>query len=219
MSSLAVTDDQPSRLSEDLRLVLKAAGRRPMRIGEMVDILHGRGLQVVIILLCLPFLSPVSIPGVSVPFGLAIALCGLRIAFRKKPWLPDVILKRSIPYGALRKIVGAGCWFHGKLEKFTKPRLEILLSGPGMPQLIGAVIAVCGFYLSLPIPPPFLLTNTIPGVAIILLSLGLMERDGALVVGGYVFAVIATVYFACIAFLGQAGVTYLWRWISQLTGG
>ena len=59
-------------------------------IREMVEILHGRGLQFVVILLCLPFLTPVTIPGISMPFGLAIALCGLRIAFGHKPWLPGL---------------------------------------------------------------------------------------------------------------------------------
>ena len=63
-------------------------------VREMVSILHGRGLQFVVILLCLPFLAPVSIPGISMPFGLAIALSGLRIAFGHRPWLPEFILNR-----------------------------------------------------------------------------------------------------------------------------
>ena len=84
------------RISDALRRLLREADGRPLTIREMVEILHGRGLQFVVILLCLPFLAPVTVPGISIPFGLAIALCGLRIAFGHKPWLPAFILDRSI---------------------------------------------------------------------------------------------------------------------------
>lgn len=184
-----------------------------MRIGEMVENLRGRGLQVIVVLLCLPFLSPVSLPGISIPFGLAIALCGLRIAFGHKPWLPQVILRRSVPYGVLEKMVRVGCAIYGKLEKVVRPRLSILLAGPGMIQAVGAAIALSGLLLSLPIPPPFILTNTIPGFAIIFLSLGLMERDGVMIVIGYALATLGTAYIVLIAFAGTAGIEQLWRMI------
>ncbi len=200
------------KLSEALRRLLQEAGGRPMKIREMIEVLRGRGLQMIIVLLCLPFLSPVTIPGISIPFGLAIALCGLRIGFGHKPWLPGFILERSLSYHALEKMVHAGCKIYGRLEKIIRPRLSFFLVGPGMPMLVGLAIAVAGGLLSLPIPPPFILTNTIPGLAIILLALGLMERDGVLIVLGYVLVVIGLVYVVLIAVLGKE----LWRF---LTGG
>ena len=81
------------RISDALRRLLREANGQAMTIREMVNILHGRGLQFIVILLCLPFLAPVSIPGISMPFGLAIALSGLRIAFGHRPWLPKFILE------------------------------------------------------------------------------------------------------------------------------
>ena len=79
-----------------------------------------------------------------------------------------------------------GCTIYEKVEKVIRPRLGFLLAGPGMGMMIGLAIALSGIFLSLPIPPPFPLTNTIPGFAIIFLSLGLMERDGGLILCGYV---------------------------------
>lgn len=204
--------DPKERLSDALERLLAEANGRPMRIREMIGILRGRGLQMMIVLLCLPFLSPVTIPGISIPFGLAIALCGLRIGFGHKPWLPAFILDRSISYHALEKMVHAGCKIYGRLEKVFRPRLSFFLAGPGMPMLVGLAIALSGLLLSLPIPPPFILTNTIPGFAIIFLALGLMERDGALILTGHTLTVIGTVYVVLIAVLGKE----LWRF---LTGG
>jgi len=203
--------DATERISDALRRLLREANGRAMTIREMVNILHGRGLQFVVILLCLPFLAPVSIPGISIPFGLAIALSGLRIAFGHRPWLPKFILNRRISFSVLEKMVHFGCAIYERVEKVIRPRLGILLDAPGMGMMIGSAIALSGVFLSLPIPPPFPLTNTIPGFAIICLSLGLMERDGGLILCGYVLTVIAAIYVALIGFLGKAGVDQLWQ--------
>jgi hypothetical protein len=199
------------RISDALRRLLREADGRPLTIREMIEILHGRGLQFVVILLCLPFLAPVTVPGISIPFGLAIALCGLRIAFGHKPWLPAFILNRTISYSVLERMVHFGCAIYEKVEKVVRPRLGFLLAGPGMGMMIGSAIALSGVFLSLPIPPPFPLTNTIPGFAIICLSLGLMERDGGLILCGYLLTSIAAIYVALIALLGKAGVDQLWK--------
>ena len=208
-----VTDSAAAteRISDALRRLLREANGQSLTVREMVRILHGRGLQFVVILLCLPFLLPVSIPGISMPFGLAIAVSGLRIAFGHRPWLPEFVLSRSISYSVLERMVHFGCTIYEKVEKVIRPRLQILLDGPGMGMMIGLAIALSGVFLSLPIPPPFPLTNTIPGFAIICLSLGLMERDGGLILCGYLLTVIAAVYVGMIGLLGKAGVDQLWQ--------
>ena len=185
-----------------------------MAIRQMVDVLHGRGMQMVIVLLCLPFLAPVTIPGISIPFGLAIALCGVRLAFGHKPWLPGFILNRHVSYPMLERMVRFGDGFYRRLEKIIRPRMSVLLEGSVMTAVIGLAIAIAGILLSLPIPPPFPLTNTIPGFAIILMALGIMERDGLLILIGYVLTVIAAIYVGLIAILGKAGVEHLWRWLT-----
>jgi hypothetical protein len=211
MHDLVGPSEATERISDALRRLLREAAGRPLMVREMVEILHGRGLQFMVILLCLPFLTPVTLPGISMPFGLAIALCGLRIAFGHKPWLPAFILNRRISYSMLEKMVHFGCKIYAKVEKVIRPRLGFLLVGAGMGMVTGLAIALSGIFLSLPIPPPFPLTNTIPGFAIIFLSLGLMERDGGLILCGYVLTLISAIYVTLIGLLGKAGVDQLWR--------
>ncbi|MFZ0709768.1 MAG: exopolysaccharide biosynthesis protein [Terrimicrobiaceae bacterium] len=215
MHDVVAPTDANERLSDALRRLLNEADGRPLMIREMIDILRGRGLQLVVILLCLPFLTPVTLPGISMPFGAAIALCGFRIAFGHKPWLPAFILNRRISHSVLEKMVHFGCRIYGKIEKVIRPRLAFFLVGPGMGMLVGLAIAFSGIFLSLPIPPPFPLTNTIPGFAIILLSLGIMERDGALIVCGHVLTAISAIYVTLIGLLGKAGVDHLWRMLED----
>jgi hypothetical protein len=87
------------------------------------------------------------------PFGLAIAVSGLRIAFGHRPWLPEFVLNRSISYSVLERMVHFGCTIYEKVEKVIRPRLNILLDGPGMGMMIGLAIALSGVFLSLPIHP------------------------------------------------------------------
>ena len=120
-------------------------------------------------------------------------------------------MDRRISYSALEKMTRFGGRICEKVERVIRPRLTFLLVGPGMGMVTGTAIAVAGVVLSLPIPPPFPLTNTIPGFAIIFLSLGLMERDGVLLLCGYALTVVAAIYAALIGLIGKAGVDHLWR--------
>jgi len=213
MHEVAAETDEKERLSDALRRLLEVAGGRPLAVSEMIEIMHGRGLHMIVILLCLPFLSPVTIPGISIPFGVAIAVCGLRIAFGHKPWLPGFILRRRVPYAALEKMAHFGSRVYEKVEKVIRPRLDFIFDAPGMIILIGVSIAIAGLFLSMPIPPPFILTNTIPGFAIIFFCLGLMERDGALIIVGYALTIVTAIYFGLIAFAGQAAIHEVWKLI------
>jgi hypothetical protein len=201
------------RLSQELESLLVLAPGRPLTVRQIVEHLHFRGLPALVVLLCVPFLFPMAIPGLSIPFGLAIALCGLRLGVGRGFWMPDFVLRREVSPDLLRKLVGGAAGFYRKIERFVRPRMHFLQRWPGMLNLLGFMIMIGGILLSLPIPPPFPLTNTIPGFAVIFMALGLMERDGVCILIGYFFATLGLVYVALIAVLGLAGVQQLWAWL------
>jgi hypothetical protein len=204
------------RLSEELESLLALEPGRPLALRRIVEHLHFRGLPALIVLLCVPFLFPVSVPGLSIPFGLAIALCGLRLGVGHGLWMPDFLLRREVSPELLQKLVGGAVRFYRRVEKLVRPRMHFLQRWPGMLNLLGFMIMIGGILLSLPIPPPFPLTNTIPGFAVIFMALGMMERDGVCILIGYGFALVGLVYVGLIALLGVAGMQHLWAW---LTGG
>jgi hypothetical protein len=75
---------------------------------------------------------------------------------------------------------------------------------PSFTVLNGLAIVSSAFLLTLPLPIPF--SNTIPAWAILLLALGMMEEDGAVIVAGYFMAGAAWTYLATLWWLGEAGV-------------
>ncbi len=205
--------EPPPRLSEELGSLLVLADGRSLALRKIVEHLRFRGLPALVVLLCVPFLFPVALPGLSLPFGVAIAFCGLRLGLGKSLWLPDFILKREVSPDLLPRLVTGAVSFCQRLEKLLHPRMGFLQRWPGMLNLLGFMIMVGGILLSLPIPPPFPLTNTIPALSVIFISLGLIERDGLFILIGYFFALLGVSYIALIGFLGVAGVQSLWQWL------
>jgi hypothetical protein len=164
-------------LSESLRRVLEGANGESITVQTLMDLLRERGVGMVLVILTLPFLVPVPTMGLSAPAGAGIAIFGLCVMLNLKPWLPGFVRRRSLSYAALKRITTMG----DKLEKWLKPRLKFM-TWPGINAVLGFSLILCGVFMALPLPIPF--TNSVPAFAIILLLLGLIERDGIFVLLG-----------------------------------
>jgi hypothetical protein len=196
----------PTRLSEDLRRILERAAGRSITLREIIEILHGRGFDVLVILLALPFCTPIPLPGLSTPFGLVLIFFGFRIALRQRPWLPSRLLDREIPYPTLLKIVKGALAVALRLEKWLHPRFRFFKNWNSFAFLNGLAITFSAFALMLPLPIPF--TNTIPAWSILLLAAGMMEEDGAVIVAGYVMAALTWLYLFSLVWLGKVGLDW-----------
>jgi hypothetical protein len=163
----------------------------------------------------LPFCFPISIPGLSIPFGVVIMLLGLRITFGRKPKLPGFILRKTIKHTTLERIVKLGVKVCSRIEKVAKPRMHFLQRSPGMVNLIGLGLASGGLQLLLPLPPLVPLSNTIPAISVVLLTAGLIERDGVFVLAGYAVNIAAWVYFGLMATVAGKGIELMYRWFGK----
>jgi hypothetical protein len=201
------------RLSHALREIAASLPGERTRLGDLMDRLQGRVYTLLLVLLSLPFCQPITLPGLSTPFGVVIALLGLRFAFRQHPWLPKRLLKTSIPNRLLHRVLEGSARILNTLEKLLHPRLSWLFGYPFTQFLSGAAICICGLLLLLPLPVPF--SNLLPALAVILIAAAMSERDGVmLLAGGGVFAV--TLAFFAAIFLGSAGLA---AWLHQHFSG
>jgi hypothetical protein len=178
-------------LTDDLRRFLARTGDRPTSVGELLEALEERGTAVLIILMAAPFVLPLPLPGLSMPFGVAIALLGLRLGFRRRPWLPRVLLRRPIQPSTLGAIARGVERVARPIERLLRPRWSFML-GPATHALAGLAIAAAALILFPPFPMP--LVNALPSLAIVLLALGLMERDGAAVAAGHLMLIVSYAY-------------------------
>lgn len=194
-------DYPPTRLSDDLRCILDHARGKPITLQKIIEALHGRGLDILILILALPFCIPIPLLGLSTPFGLALMFLGLRISLRKRPWLPRRLLQREIPYPTLTKIIQAALTVTTRLEKVLRPRFKFFKRWETFSALSGLIITSSAFLLMLPLPIP--LTNTLPAISIVLTATGMIEEDGAVIVAGYLMAVISWLYIVSLWLMGK----------------
>jgi hypothetical protein len=193
---------RPARkLSEELADLRLRAGERRITLREVIFLLGGRAYLLLVLLLALPFITPIPLPGLSVPFGLAIVLISLRLSLGQRPWLSKKLQRKELPAGFIAKVFSVAEKVLRFLEKFLRPRLTFLTDTPLLRQLHAVLMLVAALALLLPLPIPF--TNSFPAWTILLVAAGLLERDGVFVLAGYVVFAAGVLYFV---FLGEAAV-------------
>jgi hypothetical protein len=202
------------KLSEELAILQARAGSRSVTLREVIYVLGGRAYTLLILLLALPFITPVPMLGLSTPFGLAIALIALRLTFGRRPWLPKKFQRKQLPAAFFEKLFLTAGKILRLFEKFLRPRVTVLVDTPLLRQLHAALIVLAALALLLPLPIP--LTNSFPAWTILLIAAGLLERDGAFILAGYVIFAAGVLYFV---FLGEAtarSLEALWTWLRNL---
>lgn len=181
-----------------LHLQQKSQSSSEISLGEVVKILSGKGRSLILLVLTLPFCQPIQIPGLSIPFGLAIAFIGLRIALGKNTWLPKTILAKTISTQTLQKITEKILWIVRKVKPWIHPRLIWLSSSPPFQMINGLLISVMGLALALPLPIPF--SNLMAAWSIFFIGFGLLEDDGICILIGYFACLLTLLFFFAIAF-------------------
>lgn len=203
----------PARpLSVELAQLRDEFETRAGTLRQVIGVLSGRAYELLMILLALPFLLPVAVPGLSTPFGFAVAGIAIQLAFGRMPWLPQRLLDRELPPGFFTKVVNVTAGVVKFLERAMRPRLLVVTGTRWLNGIHLLVIVLAGLLLSLPMPIPF--SNTFPGWTILLLAAGLMERDGWFVLAGYAVLAATAVFFVLLGGAITEALTQAWHWIA-----
>ncbi|MDR7029512.1 exopolysaccharide biosynthesis protein [Rhizobium rosettiformans] len=194
------TDKSTSAVLQD---VIDSMHDEHVTLRQILERMGESGLLLLCGLLSLPFLVPVSIPGVSTVFGAGIVLIGIAITFNRFPWLPEKVADRKLERARLVPVLERGLKVLRKVDRFVRPRLPGLTAGAVVNRINGLVLTAAGVLLMMPLSfIPF--SNTLPGVAILLLSTGISQRDGMVVAMGHLMVVLTLVYFSALAYAGFA---------------
>ena len=159
-----------------------------LSVGEIVAVLRDRAFALLVVLLGLPNCLPMP-PPIPLVCGLLLLLVAVQIAAgMSSPWLPKKILRQSIARDAVERAVGRAVPLLRKLERWSRPRMSVFETALGMRGLGVLLLALS---LALIVAPPFF--GQIPlGLAISLIGLGLVERDGIVVLIGLAFGGLGT---------------------------
>lgn len=202
-----MTDQDDSRsLSATLAATARSLTAEKVSLGHLLDAIGEDGLLMVCIILMVPFLFPVSVPGVSTVFSVVVMYTVLGIMLnRRKTRLPQRIVDRTFGTKKLVPSLLRASRLFARLDRMCRPRMPSV-TGPGAVMRInGFMILLGGVLLIFPlggVP----LSNTLPALGVLFVAAGMTRADGLFVLIGYGWVILSIVYFVVLALLViQAG--------------
>ena len=196
-----------SEVLEDL-----ARGEAPkVTLGEIVDAFGERGFGALILIIALISLFPWP-PGSKAILSVPIILLALELAFqRNRVWLPGWTLSRGLPRQtfaqALARVRKAILW----VERLSRPRMP-WLTGEVADVITGLTCVFLAVMMALPVP----FGDLLPGVTLIVLGLGVMQRDGAAILLGALGTVACVIYLLLVWAAVTATVEAVGDWAGRL---
>lgn len=197
--------DEARAISQRLSDLARDAKGEAVTLFWILEQLHERAFGLFLLVLalpcCIPFLYGVpQVVALPLMFISAQMLIG-----RSAPWLPARLGNRTVSSESLENLAArAGPWLR-RIEAISKPRLVALTRKP-LDRIIGVALVVFSASILLPIP----LTNTVPGFAIVVVAMGMLQRDGILVILG---ALLGTAWIASLIFAGASLISVIRGWI------
>jgi hypothetical protein len=189
---------RPPGLSQVLR-TLAERNDPQVTLREIMTALSDRSFGALFILIAAPNLIPLP-PGSSFLFSVPIIMIAVQLVWgRTFPWLPSSILDRRFDRAILLSLADRLGPALARLEGLLKPRLTIL-EPRLLDRIVGLLALIAAIILFLPIP----LANFAPALAIVLLGLGMIERDGIVMLIG-VLLILASI--AIVAAVGGAAAS------------
>ncbi len=176
-----------------------------MTLFWILDQLHERAFGLFLLVLALPCCIP-FLYGLPQVVALPLMFVSAQIVLgRTAPWLPQRLGERTVSKAGLETLARrAGPWLR-RIEAISKPRLTAMTRRP-IDRIMGVAL-VC-FSASILVPLP--LTNTVPGFAVVVVAMGLLQRDGILVVLG---GLLGTAWIAALILTGASLVSLIMGWI------
>ncbi len=191
------------RLSELLDEIGADETRTRISIADLVQMMSGRAIGALLLIFAFPNVLPAP-PGVSGLLGLPLIYLSAQMMLGRIPWLPPFIANRSISREDFAQTVLRVTPLLARAERLLKPRLTVLVHR-NAERAIGALCLMLALILILPIP----LGNMLPAIAICLMALGVLERDGLWVLGGVAMAGVAVSVVAGVVYAMAKATIYL----------
>lgn len=170
-----------------LRILESFRDNERVTFGDILLKMHERGFGILLMLFILPNLIP--IPGFTAIGSIPVFFISAQMAMKlDHPWFPKWVEKKSVSFKNFEAAVYKFNSYLRKSEKFIKPRLVYLCEGRGE-RAAGISCLILTAVFAMPIP----LGNFFPVMGILLISLGVFNKDGLLVILGNIIGIIGII--------------------------
>ncbi|MEQ9491028.1 MAG: exopolysaccharide biosynthesis protein [Alphaproteobacteria bacterium] len=137
------------------------------------------------------------LPGISIIAGLAMIFPAIQLAIGlRAPLLPRFMRRRRVSIDIIRAVASRTVPWVERIERYTRPRYFLFSQAP---VLMAAGVMCVGLALVIILPLPF--SNFPPAISFLVLSVGMIQRDGLFIILGMFLSAIALLIGAAITFL------------------
>ena len=184
------------RTSDILRELISDESQQALTVEQIVKALGPASFGTSLMAFSMPEVLPITLPGKSAVMVIPTVIISAQLIRGKREIrLPKALLKRSISRKAFAAAVRVILPFLERAERGTRARWH-WASNPVAKRFLGLFILMLAAVIALPTP----FTATPAAISIIIISLGMVERDGALISLGILLGL------ATIAMIGALGL-------------
>lgn len=198
-------DTSDMAISARLSLLAEEAPSEKVTLAWIIEQLRERAFGLFLLILALPCCIP-FLYGVPQVVALPLMFISAHLVLgRRTPWLPARLAAREVTRDGLKSLADRAAPWLRRLEALSKPRLTSLTRAP-LDRALGVALVLFSASILVPLPA----TNTVPGFAVVVVAMGILQRDGILVILG---ALLGTAWIASLIFAGATLVSLLRGWL------
>lgn len=200
------TSERLARLARDAETGTGTdTGAKTVTLGWILGQLRERAFGLFLLVLALPCCIP-FLYGVPQVVALPLLFVSAQVMIgRRLPWLPARLAARRVATGSLQSLSQRAAPWLMRIEAVSRPRLAALTHRP-LDQLVGLALVVFSASILVPLPG----TNTVPGIAVVIVAMGLLQRDGLMVILG---GVLGSAWIATLIVAGATLTSLLRGWL------
>ena len=186
--------------SEILQAWLQGPGEKT--VGGLIDVFEEKSFAILFVLLLGVPALPLPTGGATHVFEVIAVLLALQlIAGRDRIWLPERWRERELAGDKQERFLTALIKMIRRVERISKPRFRFLFDHR-LSNVVFGMLVVGGCVAAF-LAPPFTGLDTLPALAVVLMSLSVLLEDFAITVLALVIGVVGV---ALEIFLGKAAV-------------
>ncbi len=194
----------PPRLSDMLQALADDPVRERIAVADMLETMRTRAFGALMLIFAFPNILPTP-PGTAGVLGLPLIFLSAQMMLGMQPWLPGIIADRSMARTTFQSLVARIQPWLLRAERLLKARLKPL-AWPVSQRVLGGLCLIVSIALALPVP----FANMAPSIALCIIGLGVLERDGVWILFGIAAAFGSLLYVAGLAYaLVKAAIFFL----------
>lgn len=179
-----------------------SADRVPIK--DLIDAMDTIGFGLVIMFFSCGIVFPLPPPFPSIIAAPLVVFSLQMIAGYDSPKLPKRFSNLTVKRATVAMLLQRISPFIRKAERILRPRLSFMVSQTAQ-RIVGIFIFLFTSFIVLPIP----LSNFIPGLGILIISFGLLGKDGLFVIVGITIGVIGMIISTAALLLGVEAFNYI----------